>query len=1347
MRRLFLFKAIFISICTLIAQEQNIKFFHLDMKDGLSNNEVNTIFKDSKGFLWVGTLNGLNKYDGYRFKVYKSEVGDSATLGGNSISGIVEDNSGQIWIGTDDGVCKYNRDTETFTRLKPQNKNSDALRARFAHTLLIDYKGYLWIFYNGSFEQIDTKTGKFVQLIKDKKALDYLNSKNISSAVEDSENNLWIGTWFGGLVKLDKNRESATYYNNFPSNTVISLFYDGSSNLWISSIDNGFCKFNTKSKQFDFLSAFSKNKNQPTFSTYISNDKLWISSDHSIIELQVSTGLISTTYIHDPNNPHSITPAKQKYIYKDNSGIIWIGSAAGISYYDPQRDKFSKFYYVIGNKKHEKYYAKSGIIDRNRNVWINTFGKGVYLFNPKNKSFSPVLNKSNGLASDFTSCICKLNTGDYWIATENGISIYDPTKNKIIDNLVHSVKNANSIYHNSIRKIFQDTYSNIWIITQESLDLLKNGKFIHFTKENLRGLSHYKINEILEDKDGNVWIGTYFGLNRYDNKTKSISKYLSSPNDKNSLSNSYIVSLFEDSNGTLWVSTLNGLNVYDKKTNTFKPFKLKDKNLSNLIHKICEDNSKNVWFLSSSAISILNLKTFDLKNYDNTDGINMNYECFFKDMNGRFYIGGAHSGIYIFNPLEIKKNNIIPTIIISKFSILNQEVKVEPKNSHAILQKNISETKKITLNYDQSVLEFELAALNYTLPKKNQYAYKLDGFDKEWVYLNPEKRTITYTNLNPGNYTLFVKGSNNDGLWNENGVSLEIEILPPFWRTTIAYIIYFLLLLGTLLVFMHYSLLRFKEKSLLELDQMKIRFFTNISHEFRTPLTLISGPLNKLMDDVQKGSVQTERMMKQLSLIERNSQRLLMLINQLLDMQKSEEGKLKLEPSHGDLILFLHNIFNVFSSIAEQKSISYLFEKDIESFETEFDADKMEKIIYNLLSNAFKFTKDKVILKIEIESTKVLVSVHDNGIGIAKQNLSKVFENFFQVDNHNMYRNQGSGIGLALARELVQLHKGTITVQSVLGEGTIMRVELPFLQKIATAANPIIIEPIEETESKNETEPFDETDYSPYAKDQEDIFDEHDRQKPLVLIVEDNPDLREYISDILNQNYRISEAENGKIGVEFAFKLLPDIIVSDIMMPQMDGNELCSILKEDERTSHIPIIMLTALSAISSQLKGYEHGADDYITKPFNADLLLARIKNLIEVRKQLQHKFQRSVFVNPADFVTNVSDEKLLKKAMELVESNLDNLDFAIPEFILGMNMSKTGIYKKIKVLTGQSVSEFIKSIRLRHAAQLLLRKEFTISEISYRVGFQNRTQFNRAFKEQFSMSPTEFIQSNLNS
>jgi signal transduction histidine kinase/DNA-binding response OmpR family regulator len=738
------------------------------------------------------------------------------------------------------------------------------------------------------------------------------------------------------------------------------------------------------------------------------------------------------------------------------------------------------------------------------------------------------------------------------------------------------------------------------------------------------------------------------------------------------------------------------------------------------------------------------------------------------------YFGGPN-GFVRFNPKDIKDNAFIPPIVITAFKKFNKDAKLDTV---------ITEKKLIELGYDENNISFEFAALNFSSPQKNQYAYKLEGLDKDWVY-SGTRRFAAYPNLDPGEYVFRVKGSNNDGVWNEEGISIAIIIYPPWWKTWWAYSAYALLFIFALFGIRRYELnrLHFKNQVKLdkvvlkekeETDKMKSRFFANISHEFRTPLTLILGPAEKISSDT------SDDIKKDANIIKRNSRRLLQLINQLLDLSKLESGRLKLEASKGNIVSFVKGVALSFESLAESKDISLKLLPEKEFIEMYFDKEKMMQILTNILSNAFKFTPEegKIEVKVNLPTPKsppeegtikgvlspptegrgvgqkkvnwdnyVSISIRDTGIGIPQEEIPKLFDRFYQVDSSHTREYEGTGIGLALTKELVELHHGTINVESVKNEWTEFTLEFPLgrehlkdeeiiedkTEVIPGEARNLIVS----EQNKNQVESIlgDSTSKTPQNDD------EVNTEKTIILVVEDNYDMRQYIRESLDGNYLIEEAVNGDQGVRKAEKIIPDLIVSDLMMPKMDGNELVKRLKNDEKTSHIPIILLTAKAGQENKLEGLETGADDYLTKPFDIKELQVRIKNLITIRKKLQEKFSKINFQLPfvKEHKFSGIDEKFMIKVGEVIEKHISEEDFSIEDFGSEVGMSRMQLHRKLKALTGKSASRYIRSIKLEKGKRMIEAKEGNISEIAYSLGFGSPTYFTRCFKEEFGYTPSE--------
>lgn len=753
------------------------------------------------------------------------------------------------------------------------------------------------------------------------------------------------------------------------------------------------------------------------------------------------------------------------------------------------------------------------------------------------------------------------------------------------------------------------------------------------------------------------------------------------------------------------------------------------------------DDNGDLWIVTDNYLLRYNSKTNSFRKFGKADGLDMDefyiHLCC-KSTSGKMFFGG-NKGIVTFFPDEIKDNPFPPDVVITNLSLFNR-----PKEKFEF-EKDITELKVVELSYSQNDLHLEFVALHYSYPANNQYKYKLENFDNNWIDAGTQ-RNATYTNLDPGEYEFKVIASNCDGIWNETGTSIKIIINPPIWATTWAYLLYALLTLALIYFFWklnlrrikakhEYEMSKFEAEKLHEVDEMKSRFFANISHEFRTPLTLILGPAKDIIEKSKDNEAKQNA-----GLIKRSANRLFGLVNQLLDLSKLEAGKMKLETREIDIIPLLKGLVLSFSSLAERKKITLSFNTTEEKINVYLDRDKIEKIINNLLSNAFKFTPEggKIDFTVTKQTNTLELRISDSGKGIAKDHLDKIFDRFYQIDRSYTREQEGTGIGLALTKELVELHKGKIKVESEEGKGTTFIVRIP-LGRDHLKPEEIVGEKTE-TLVQTPKEDFELVTETTNRKEKTDIDLLLETDKPLLLVVEDNSDVRKYIISHLEENYRIQEAVDGEDGLKEAFNHIPDLIISDVMMPKMDGFELCNKLKTDERTSHIPIIMLTAKATSQDKISGYETGADDYIMKPFDAAELKVRIKNLIEIRRRLQEKFTKADFViKRGDIKINSLDEKFIGKLMIIIEKHIAEENFTIEEFESEIAMSKSQIYRKLKALTGKSPSRFVRSVRLLKAKKMISEHQATIAEIAYSTGFGSPAYFTRCFKEEFGYSPSE--------
>ncbi|MCW8803025.1 MAG: response regulator, partial [Ignavibacteriaceae bacterium] len=1065
-------------------------------------------------------------------------------------------------------------------------------------------------------------------------------------------------------------------------------------------------------------------------------------------------------YGQNTNNPNGLSENTIISICEDKSGILWFGTwSNGVNKYSKFDEK--KFITFTHNTNDPNSLSGNNIYsiceDSFGDLWVGTDIYGLNRMSANSNKFVHYLNNPNdpnSISNNLITSIREDSFGNIWVATDGGgLNKFDRHSNKFI-HYRHDPDDPSTICNDRLSQIFIDSKGNIWMgDSNGGLDKLPKGSnsVIHYKSDpnNPNSIGTEMIFGFSEDNNGNLWIGSNgSGLSKFNIDREECVHYRNDPEDSLSLSHNSVSVIHIDKNGTLWVGTSGGgLNKLDNTKKTFKHYKVKDGLPSNMISGILEDKKGNLWISTYRGISCFDPNTKMFNNYSTADGLQgseFNLWAYYSGRNGRMYFGGTN-GLNVFSPDNLEQNLTIPSVVITEFELHHKPVFIgyDPLWDRTILEKSISDTKLLELSYDDNIISFEFAALEYQNPSRNMYAYNLKGFDKDWTITDATKRYITYTNLKPGEYVLRVKASNSDGVWNEAGVSLKIIIHPPWWATWWSYTLYGVAIILIVIGLRGYDLKRQRLKHQLELehehavkleeiDSIKSRFFANISHEFRTPLTLILGPAFKI-----KTECKDENLTKQAGMIQRNANRLLELINQLLDLSKIEAGKLKISASKGNLASFIRGISMSFESIAEKKDIRFKIKIQKTKIETYFDTDRMEKIITNLLSNAFKFTLEGgeiTVSVIETENNSVKIVVHDTGVGISKKDLPKMFDRFFQANSSHTRDHEGTGIGLALTKELVELHKGKISIDSQEGNWTKVTIELP-LGKDHFSEDQIVETEEQEPEGR-------EIIVSDFVSDRivDEDFEGGVAEKNIVLVVEDNHDVREYIREALIQEYNVAEAVNGEQGLRKAEKLIPDLIVSDVMMPKMDGIEMMKLLKNDAKTSHIPVILLTARSEQNNKLEGLGLGAEAYLTKPFDIKELQVRIKSLIEQRQNLQMKFSKGEvsFKRDAKKLGKL-DEEFMNKVMNVVNAHISEEEFSIEQFGNEAGMSRSQIHRKLKALTGKSPSVYLRTIRLSKAKQMIQRREATISEISYKVGFASPAYFSRCFKEEFGYPPSE--------
>ncbi|MEO6731556.1 MAG: two-component regulator propeller domain-containing protein [Ferruginibacter sp.] len=1374
----FIFFVWLLQCFSIIAQPAPYQFNRIDINKGLSNNHVNCIYKDPKGFMWFGTMFGLNRFDGIKFKIFKHNARDSTSINDDFIYRLIEGPEGKLWVETRYRFSIFDLSTESFNNNISAELKKMALPDAPINNIVKDKAGEFWFLIGNRYLYKYRTSDKSTSLVYSGTS----DADPVKSFIKDQTGTGWLIKANGIIEKLDSKTNKivasirAVNIINKNQQFNYNIFADAQNELWIYAPGNEIGAFNYKPAT-DELRVINKDQpgcrlNNNDVAAILQDDKgkLWICTDHGGINVLDKATFTMQYILSDEDDDKSLSQNSIVSSYKDNSGIIWIGTyKKGLNYYFENNVNFPHYKRHPGSKNSLPYDDVNRFVeDRKGNLWIGTNGGGlIYYDRSKSTYIQYTHNPADpaSLTNDVIVSLCLDHKQQLWIGTYLGGM--DRLEGGRFIHYQHDAANPVSLADNSVFEIFEDSKRNLWVGTlRGGLDSFDQAKNIFYHHKAIDGSSVKSDNifAIAEDRENNLWIGTAYGLYVYNKKTAKYDQYIHSEADPKSISHSGITCLLEDSRGLMWIGSSDGLNVFNKKNKTFQYFRIENGLPANVILNILEDDEHQLWI--STAEGLVNIKlnidekgliTINPKIYGESDGLQgkaFNENAALKTSKGELIFGGAN-GFNIFLPKNIVINKTAPNFAITDFQVFNKSVAVgETIGDRILLNKSINQTKGITLKNSEDVFSIEFADLNFSNTQKNGYAYKLEGFSKTWLTINDKVQRATFTNLDAGDYTFMVRSSNGDGVWNSEVKLLNIKVLSPFWKTPQAFILYFVLIAGILL-FARYLLLqkaklkyeirheRQEANRMHELDMMKIKFFTNVSHEFRTPLSLIITPLEKIIKHTD------ELVQKQhFQLIQRNAKRLLNMVNQLLDFRKLEVQEIKLNLSKGDIVQFIKDAVACFIDIAEKKQVKLAFQSSVNELEAVFDKDKLERILFNLLSNAFKFTLEKGNVTVVVnelvagsfeECGQVQIKVMDTGIGIPAGKIEKIFENFFQLDTPGGIVNQGSGIGLSITKEFVRLHGGTIKAESTPDKGSCFTILLPLHQAFhENSVNGNFVP------SSDHTELLDLTGVNNYAGETEmeltAVLAKRSGKKSTVLLVEDNEDFRFYLKDNLREFYTIIEAPNGKDGWNKARQLLPDLVVTDVNMPEMSGIELCKKIKTDIQTAHIPVIILTARSSEEHQLEGYETGANDYMGKPFNFEILQSRIRNLLAQQETLRKRFHKQIEVNPSEITITSLDEKFIRQALEVVEKNLGNPDFSVEDLSSELFMSRVSLYKKITFLTGKAPIEFIRSIRLKRAAQLLEKSQLSISEIAYQVGFNNPKYFSKYFKAEFNVNPSVY-------
>lgn len=1356
-------------------QVNDYPFSRLDIRDGLSDNHVNDIFKDSRGFIWIATNSGLNRYDGYSFKVFRHEDADPSSLSDDHVGRIFQGPEDKLYLTTGTGGLNvYDPSTEHFVpKVDEYLKARNLLRYSLA-AIVQDRRGQFYFIYNDSGVYRFDAAARALP-VRPGGMGRYERPANIAGACIDSSGGLWLSYGKGSLQRIDLSGNNITFQSDIlqqkaPVPYGYKLFIDSKDRIWLFAPGTlrGLWEFNRHTGKF---SHFDKDSGNVRLSGNIVNDVtedekglIWVATDQGGLDLLDEEKLTVRNLQHS-DEERSLPENTISILYRDNTGIIWAGTLKkGIGYYQQNMLRFPLYRRQPGQQGSIPYddvacFAEDG----KGNIWIGTDGGGLIYFDRSRKTFTQFRhepNDPNSLSSDVVIALATGHDGKLWIGTyQGGLDCYDGRK---FVNYRHRDADPASLADDRIYSLREDRDGMLWIGTMAGgLDRLDRatGKFYHNNLSMPYSIHSNYIASLDEDSAFNLWIGTAYGI---DVLTRSTGKYMHFTNENSRLSDNIVFGMWCDHEGNMWAATRHGLSVMAPGKDTFQVFHMKDGLPSNIILNVLEDRDHFLWVSSSGGLSRIAvakeegrfmIKCLNFDEYDGLQGRDFNQNAAFRTSKGELLFGGPN-GFNLFKPGSIGRDEHVPPVVLTGLQLYNKEVS---------LPASVMKDSELVLSYDDNNFTLEFAALTYINVRKNRYRYQLAGFDKDWMQTDGRSRKATYTNIDPGHYVFRVLASNSDGIWNEKGVTIRVVVKPPFWKTGLAYFIYVLIGLAVLYIGRVRIIRRARAKFALaeerrealrvhELDRMKIKFFTNLSHEFRTPLTLILSPVDKLirlMEDPGR---------RQLAMtIERNAKRLLHLVNQLLDLRKMEVNELKLSMRPGDIAGFIRTTVESFTDLAEERGIAYRYDTQLDHLPALFDKDKVERIIFNLLSNAFKFTSSggsvgAELAAVERDGQSVLLElkVRDTGIGIPSALKGKIFESFFQGETPGHIRNQGTGIGLAITREFVEMHGGTIQVESVPDKGSCFTVLLPVELAAGTSLGspqagmelpPAGIErPPAGMEPSDRTSHPADMEYDHPGTRGEGVAGGERRFK--ILLVEDDDDFRFYLKDNLSALFVILEAANGKEGWQKTLAAQPDLVVSDVNMPLMDGLELSRKIKSDERVHHIPVILLTALSSEQDQLRALGMGVNDYISKPFNVEILVSRIRNLLEYRGTVEDTAKKRVHIEPVDVAAGPEDttEDFIRQAADILEKNIANPDFSVDEWSRELGLSRTTLYKRILSATGTTPISFIRNFRMKRAAQLLEKTKHNVAEVAYMVGFNNPKYFARYFKEVYGMLPSVY-------
>lgn len=1358
--------------------EQNYQF--ATIKEIVSKIGVTTIIQDQHGFIWMGTDGGgLNRFDGINYTSYKNSMDNTTSLSNNTVHCSYKDAEERLWFGTDGGLNLYNCKQDQFKRISLSGLKKSQTNISVT-SLIGDGRGSLFV---GTLElglfKIDLANLKVEKIEnQEPKTVTYLT---IYSLQCDDNGKVYAGT-DKGLREFDVETNTLKC-SKFKTEKGLEMIQDpihylliANNNLWAGTMSTGLFKINELNSDNQLIKLDHFLVSEKRFMSIINlpDGTLMCSTENDGLIHINTDGHVINHYLYNKTDAKSLAGNSIWSLFLDRNERIWVGYYnAGIAVYDKLHDKFKdieSFYNVTNSLQMGS--VSSIVRDQSDDFWIGLDGGGIDVFNADSKQFTHINSSNNnvfsGLTNDYIESLFIDSNQNIWAGSwGSGLYLLKKGTKKFIN---YTIKNTQGgLSSNYIFSITEDSEGTIWFSSwDKGLHSYnpRTNKFVHHTSEPFlkNGISESFSRKVLVDKDDNLWLTTtnkgLFKIKKLKDGTFSVVSIADKMTEEfdNYVIPNHILSLCEGADGTIWIGTRGaGLCKYNKNEDKFTWYNKRNGLEAINIVGIVEDAKGDVWLSTHSGITKFDTTNNCFTKFTQKDGLisnDFNTNATFRDRKGDIYFGN-YLGIDYFDPLNISVNTILPSLHLTGFKLFNQSV--FPNQKEEILTSVIGETEHITLDHTQSVFTIEYVGINYTRPELNEYAYYLEGLEDSWNYVGNLK-SATYTNLEHGDYTFKLKAANSDGKWTKMPLILKITVLPPWWKTDLALVFYIVLLLLAFYLLNRMAQIRLNKKQAITLEhnmrlqekalnEQKIQFFTNISHEFRTPLTLIMNPINDIVRD--NSLIFPERIKEKHKIIHKNTDRLYRLINELLDFRKLELNKTKVGAKELDLVDFTKNILSYFKEEAITNDIDLNLDADLMDITLWGDEKMLEKIIFNILSNAIKTTPKGGAINVDLQATdrlcvlplvdkikpvKVIeISISDTGAGIGEEEVKKIFERFYQAKNLNKGYYGGTGIGLEVVRNFVDLHKGKIEVESEIGKGSKFKIIFP-AGKSHFKESEIVTEKIAQ-EYKNEEFTVDNS-----LKEKENNKKEtKNGYKYTLLVVEDNAELRDYLKNEIGGDYRVLTAENGKKGLEVAKESLPDIIVTDVIMPEMNGFDFCKKIKTDISTSHIPLLMLTAKAKIDDRMEGIELGADAYMVKPFDMRLLRLRLSQLITSRQLIFNKYFSLITDIPTSINTTSLDKEFIERVLNYINENIGNPNLNVELLASELNLSRSQFYRKIKALTNQTANEFLRNIRLQKAKQIIEKGNTNISEVCYKIGFSSPSYFTKCFKNYFGLLPTE--------